>query len=96
MRRGATVAREELARQREVALRALRLHVVEERRLAVRRRLAQPNVARDDRVEDAEVALHLFGDLVREVIARVEHRENDTLDLELRVDPAHAVDGRHE
>ena len=68
------LAREQLAREREVPLRALRLHVVEERRLAVRRRLAQAHVARDDRVEDVEVLLHLVGHLVGQVVARVEHR----------------------
>ena len=81
----ATLAREHLPRERQVPLRALRLHVVEERRLAVRRRLAQAHVARDDRVEHAEVALHLVGDLVGEVVARIEHGEDDALELEPRV-----------
>ena len=41
--------------------------------------------------------LHFVGDLVGEVVARVEHREDDALDLELRVHPVlHAIDRRHE
>ncbi len=59
---GAAVLDEQLACEREVALRALRGHVVEDDRLAVRGRLGEADVARDDALEDEEVLLHLLGD----------------------------------
>ncbi len=44
-----------------------------------------------------EVALHFLGDLVGQVVPRVEHREHDALDLEARVHAVlHAVDRRHQ
>src|SRR5690606_1105571 len=59
--------------------RALRAAVVEQRRAAVARRLGEPDVARDLRLEDAraEMLAHLVGDLAAQVVARVHHREND-------------------
>ena len=43
--------REKLARERQVPLRALGLHIVKQDGFAVRRSLAQPNVARNDGLE---------------------------------------------
>ena len=52
--RGArSVAREDLAGEREIRLGAARFHVVEDRGHAVARRLAEPDVARDDGGVDA-------------------------------------------
>ncbi len=88
---------EDLARQAQVALRALGLRVVEQRGLAVRGRLGELHVARDDGVEDVEVRLHLVGDLVGERVAAVEHRQHHALDAELGVEGVlDAIDRRHE
>src|SRR5271154_2189703 len=78
------VSRKKLASERQVPLSALRLRVVEERGLAVRRRLAQPDVSRDHRLEYVEVAFDLVGHLMSEIVSRVEHRQHDALDLEPR------------
>ena len=78
---------EELVGDGEVALRARAAQVVEQHRLAVARRLGQPDVARHGGLEDlvAEVLRDLGAHLVREVHAAVEHREQHAVDREVRV-----------
>ena len=61
------------------------------------RGFGEPHVARDDGVEHTEVGAHLFGDLVREIVPRVEHRKQDPFHLEVRVRRAlHSVNRRHQ
>src|SRR5207248_7945746 len=82
--RGA-VTTDYLLRERQVALRALRLDVVEEGGKPVARRLGKAHVARHDRLVDlageigADVVHHLPG----EVVAGVEHGEDDTVEGEV-------------
>src|SRR5262245_40179636 len=80
--RGA-LPRQELAREREVRLRAARLHVVENRGHAVARRFAKPDVARDDGVEDAvlEELPDVARDLLPQVRPLVVHRHEDAGDV---------------
>jgi hypothetical protein len=48
-------------------------------------------------VEDAEVLAHLLGDLVRQRVSAVVHREHDALDASSGLYAAlHAVDGGHQ
>ena len=53
----------------------------------MRRSLAQTHVTRNHRIEDQipEVAFHLFIDLVAESQTVVEHRQQETLDLQIGV-----------
>src|SRR6185437_4305040 len=76
-----------LAGKREVRESAPRLLVVKQHRPAERWRLREADVARNDRAEDLVAEMHeeLRADLVREVVSRVEHGAQDTLDLQLRV-----------
>src|SRR5690606_29956400 len=80
--------RHQLARQREVALRADRLDVVQHDGLAETRRLREPYVARDGGAVDAvaEVLLGLVRDLAREVQPLVEHGQQHTVYLQARID----------
>ena len=68
-------------------LRACRIGIVEDGGHAVAGCLAELDVALDDGLEDelAEVAAHLFVDLVGEAQAAVVHGEQESLYLELRV-----------
>src|SRR5207237_80521 len=81
------VAREELAGELQVRDRALRLRVVEQDRLAERRRLGDAHVAGDHRVENlvAVVAFQLVGYLDGERAARIVHRAHQRLDLDARI-----------
>ena len=81
-------------RERHVGRGAARLHVVQHAGHAVARRLAQPNVARNDRVEHllleelADVARHLLA----EIRAFVVHRQQHAFDVERRIErAAHAA-----
>ncbi len=81
------LARQELARQIQVAARALGRDVVEQDRLAERRRLGQAHVARHGRVVDlaVEVRAHLAGHLLGQVLARVDHAQHDAVDRQAGV-----------
>ncbi len=79
-----------------VGLRAGAAEVVQDRRQAVRWRLGDPHVARDDGVVDAvaKKASHIRRDLLREVVAAIEHGQHHALDLEPGIQAApHAIDG---
>src|ERR1051325_10978105 len=73
--------------EREIILRAARVDVVEQRRLPVARALAQAHVARDDGVKQqlGKMLADLVGDLVREVVPDIEHREQDAFEMEAGV-----------
>jgi hypothetical protein len=65
----------------------------------MRRRLAEPNIARDDRVVDegAECRPHIGSDLRREIVATIVHREHDALNAQIRVEGlAHRLNRAHE
>ena len=64
------------------------MYVVEYYRLTVTWRLGQADVSWDDRFEDlrAKIAPKVGGDLLREDCPVVVHCEQDSLDLECRVD----------
>ena len=83
------------AGEREIRVRALRLRLELERRDAVRRRLGEAHVARNDRAIElvAEMLLELGRDVLRERVARIVHRAQQALDLEPRVEVrAHLLD----
>src|SRR5882724_10862333 len=76
-----------LASQVEIGDRAAGSQIVEHDRPAMARRLGEPDVTWNHRLEDfaREVTLHFVADLERETRAAVEHREHDALDRETRV-----------
>ena len=78
---------QDLARELDIGLRARAAEVVQEHRQAVRGRLGDPHVARDDGVVDAlaEEAAHVGRDLLGEVVAAIEHGQHHALHLEQRV-----------
>src|SRR3989344_1775584 len=80
-------AAQHLAREREIGLRALGLHVVADHRLAVRGGLGQPDVAWDHGAIElvAEMRLELCRYLVVEIVARVVHGTQQPLDLKRRI-----------
>ena len=95
----ARLAREHLAGERQVGLRAARLRVVQHHRQAVAGRFAEPDVPRDDGVERLflEELPHVARHLLAQVRALVVHRQQDALDVERRVERrANAAHRRHE
>src|SRR5882724_201611 len=87
---------ENLPREFEICDRPARPQIVQHHGLAVARRLREPHVARNHRVEDLarEIAVHLVADLERQARPAIEHREHDALDREARVQAlAHEPDG---
>ena len=78
------LAPQHLGGELDVGLRPGAAMVVEQHRLAVRRRLGHPHVARDHRVVDllAEMPAHIGGDLLAEIVAAVVHGQHDALDLQ--------------
>src|SRR5262245_51599856 len=87
---------ENLPRQFEVGDGAAGAQVVKHHRLAVARSLAEPDVSRNDGLEDltGEVPMDLFADLQSHAGATVEHGEHDTAHVEPWVQPlADELDG---
>ena len=66
----------------QIGLAAGALEVVEQHRLAVRRRLRHAHVARDDRLVDrvAHVGAHVGDHLAGQVVAAVVHGQHDAVD----------------
>ncbi len=90
------MTRHELLGEGQIALRSVGQNVVPEDRLSERRGLGQPDISRNGCFVDAvaEILPRLGGHLSRQVEAPVEHREQHTLDLELRVErPLDAPNG---
>ena len=90
--------REHFAREGEIRFGAARFDVVENHGHAVARRLAEADVARDDGAKHflLEELPHVGRDLLSEIRALVEHREQHAFDVERRVergaDAAHRAD----
>ena len=61
---------------------------MEHNRLTVARRLREPDIARNHRVEDlaGEVTMDLVANLLRHARPAVEHRQHDTLNTESRIE----------
>src|SRR5690554_6373982 len=76
---------EELTRKIHVAIRAARRRIIKDDGLAIRRRLGQPHIPRDDRAIDMEMSPDFISHLIGEVIPRVEHRQQDAVNIERRV-----------
>src|SRR6185369_7045384 len=76
--------------QIQVTVRTPTFHIVEQDRLAVARRLGEPHVARDRRLEDlrSEKIAQVGHHLIREVRSLVEHRQEKPLDCERGVEAA--------
>jgi hypothetical protein len=73
--------------------------IVDQRRQTVRRRLRDADVARDHRVVNliAEMAAHVGGDQVAQIVAAVIHRQQYPLQREARVErPLHPLDRAHQ
>src|SRR5438132_5318283 len=90
---------ENLPREFEMCDRPARPQVVQHHGLAVARRLREPHVARNHRVEDLarEIAVHLVADLERQAGPAMEHREHDALDREALIQAlADELDGLEE
>ena len=87
---------QQLPRERQVRLRALRLDVVGEHGLAEGRRLGEPDVARNHGFEHpvSEMLADVVDDLSSEVSPLVEHRQDDAFEASSRVEGvAHPLDG---
>src|ERR1700722_1902519 len=71
-----------------VSLGPFAMNVVKDDGLAETRGLSQPNILRNQRLEDlrAEKAAQVGGDLTRERSSLVVHREKDAFDLELWIE----------
>ena len=85
--------------QLEIGLAAGALQVVDQRRLAERRRLGDPHIARDHGLVDlvAEMLAHVLGHLLGQAVAPVVHGQHHALDLQRRVEAAaHQLDGPHQ
>ena len=94
--RGASVACAQLVGEALVGRRSDRVGAVERDRQAVAGGLGQPDVPRDDRVEDpvAEMPSNLRGDVGGQVRPAVEHRQDDALQGERRIEVvADEIDG---
>src|SRR5262245_19344350 len=89
---------DDFARERAIGFGTAGLGVVEDDRHAVARRFAEPDVARDDGAEDflLEKIPDVARDLLTQVRALVEHREQDAVDVEPgvegRTNAAHRAD----
>src|SRR5262249_33269886 len=98
LRRRCCRSRQHLAREREIRFGATRFDVVENHRHAVARRLAEPDVARNDGTEDflLEERADVAGHLVPEIRSIVEHREEHAFNVESGIergaDAAHRAD----
>src|SRR5215475_4942602 len=85
-----------LPREIEIRYCARRAKIVEHDRLAVARRLGDPNVSRNDRREDlvAEMLLYFPLDLACQARPAIKHGEYDAFHSKLRIQPlAHEIDG---
>ncbi len=94
--RARLLAPQHLAGERQVGHGAGRGLVVDQRRQTVARRFGEAHIARNDGAVDlvAEVLEQLPRDVVRQVVARVEHGAQQALDLERRIQEApNLVDG---
>src|SRR5262245_12133465 len=71
----------------DVTFCTLGLDVVEKNRLAVTRRLSQPNVARNDcrKYLLSEKCLQILPHLIRQIGTLIEHGQEHALDLQIRV-----------
>src|SRR5262249_10512470 len=92
-------ASQELTSQRQIGLSAFGSDIVGKNRLSKRGGFRESDASGDDRPEDpvAEMLPDVLGDLTRQVRALVEHRQDDALDRERRIEGrAHALDRVHE
>src|SRR5438874_6464752 len=73
---------EHLSREVQIGHGTAGPQIMQHHRLAVARRLAEPDVAWNDRLEDfpGEIAMDLIADLERQTRAAIKHREHDALD----------------
>ena len=64
------------------------MNIIEERRFPVARRLAEPDISGDDRLEDFifEMGPHLLDHLVGKVVSTVKHGEENTFHLQPRIE----------
>src|SRR5208282_2286137 len=87
-RRQRPLAAQHLARQMDIGLGARAVEIVEQHRLAVRRRLGDAHVARDHGLVNlgAEMLAHIGRDHVGQVVALVEHGQHHALDFEARIE----------
>jgi hypothetical protein len=84
----AAFAPDDLRGQLEIGLAAAAFQIVEDRRLAVGRRLRNPHVAGNHGLVDriAHMGADILDDLVGKIVAPVEHGQDDALDGQARID----------
>ncbi len=72
----------------QIGFAAAAFEIVDQHRLAVGRRFRDPHVARDDGVVDfrSHEFAHVGDHLARQIVARIEHRQHDAVDREIRVE----------
>src|SRR5262245_58986587 len=88
MRAQLALALDHFGRELEVRFAANAFEIVDQHRLAVGRRLGDAHVARDHGVVDlaAHELAHVRDDLVRQVVAAVEHGQHDAVDRQVRIE----------
>src|SRR3990172_8675664 len=74
--------------QTQITFRTLRVDIVKEDRFPMTGCLAQTDVSGNDRLKDLilKVGSHLLSDLMGEIVPAIEHGEENTLDLQLRIE----------
>ncbi len=89
-------ALDDFAGKPQIGLTAGAFQVVKQRRFAMRGRFGNPHIARNDGIVDrlAHMGPNIFDNLCRQFIAAVEHRQDDTVDRQIRIEAAaHALHG---
>ncbi len=84
------LAAHHFAREPQIGLTSQALKVVDQHRLAERRRLRHPHIAGDDGGVDlvAEVRAHILRHLLRQAVAPVVHGQDDALQLQFGIEAA--------
>src|SRR5882724_6934160 len=88
MRPQLALALDHLCRKLQVGFAADAFQIINQHRLAVGRRLGDAHVARDHGVVDlaAHELPHVGDNLVRQIVARVEHGQHDAVDRQVRIE----------
>src|SRR5205823_10910146 len=88
MRAELALALDYFGRQFQIRVAADAFEIVNQHRLAVGRRLGDAHIARDHGVVDlgAHELPDVGNDLIRQIVARVEHGQHDAVDRQVRIE----------
>ena len=87
LRKEMAMAADDLGSELQIGLAAAALQIVEDRGFSVGGCFRHAHIARDHRVVDlrAHELADIGDNLIREVVARIEHRQNDAVDRQTRI-----------